>query len=132
MLKFFEIFVPTNRESTYHHDNKLKQVEKSLKLKETRMHEYHIEPILSLISLPKSPYQYGRPFEMKRYFVLTPQKKYNGTFVKSIVPFKEEDENRAITAWIYKEETPVDLTEQSCEITPEKYGPSLKLMKHFG
>lgn len=96
------------------------------------MGEYDIELVLSLTSLPKSPHHYGRPSEVKRPFVLTPQTKYDGTFVKAIVPLKEEAKNRAIVAWIYKEETPVDLIEQSQEITPQKYGPGLKIIKHFG
>ena len=40
MLKAAENFVPSNRESTEYHDNKLKQIEKSLKLMETGMGEY--------------------------------------------------------------------------------------------
>ena len=82
------------------------------------MGEYHIEPIMSLTYLPKSPRHYGRPSEVKRPFVLTPQTKYDGTFIKAIILIEEESENRAITAWIYKEETPVDLTEESHRITP--------------
>lgn len=89
------------------------------------MSEYHIEPLMSLTSLPESPYYYGRPSEVKRPFVLTPQTKYNGTFVKDFVTLKEEAENRDFNAWIYKEETLVDLTKQSHEITPKKYSPSL-------
>ena len=34
-------------------------------------------------------------------------------------------ENRAIATWIYRDEVPIDLTEQAREITPKKYGPSL-------
>ena len=49
-----------------------------------------------------------------------------------VPPLEEKSENRAIAAWIYKEETLVDLTEQSREITCEKYDPGLKLMKRFG
>ena len=69
---------------------------------------------------------------MKRPFVLTTKTNYNYTFFKDIVPLKEEDENRAIVAWIYKEETPAGLIEQSHEITSKKYGPGLKIMKCFG
>lgn len=93
------------------------------------MGEYHIEPVLSLTSLLESPRHYGRPSKVKRPFVLTPQTKYNGTFFKAIIPLEEESENRAIASWIYKEETPIDLIEQSHEITPKKYGKGLKLMK---
>ena len=96
------------------------------------MGEYHIELVLSLTSLLESPHHYRRPSKEKRPFVLPPQTKYDGTLVKATIPLEEEAENRTIVAWIYKEETLVDLTEQSHEITPEKYGPGLKLMKHFG
>ena len=44
MLKVVENFVPSNRESTDYHENKLKQIEKSLKLTEIRMGEYQITP----------------------------------------------------------------------------------------
>lgn len=64
--------------------------------------------------------------------MLTPQTKYNCTFVKATVPLEDESENRAIAAWIYKEEIPVDVTEQAQEITPEKYESGLRLMKCFG
>lgn len=132
MLKAAESFIPANRESTDYHDTKLNQIEQSFKLKETSMGEYDIEPVLSLTSLPKSPHHYGRPSEAKKPFVLTPQTKYNGTFVNATVPLEDESENRTISAWLYKEETPVDITEQAREITPDKYGPGLRLMKHFG
>ena len=71
MLKSVEIFVPTNRESTNHHDDKTKNIEKSLKLTKIGMGEYHIEPILSLTSLLESPYHYGKPSKEKRPFVLS-------------------------------------------------------------
>ena len=58
--------------------------------------------------------------------------KFNGTFVKAIVPLQDESENRAITAWLYKDEVPIDLIEQAREITPKKYGLGLRLMKHYG
>ena len=64
--------------------------------------------------------------------MLTPQTKYDGTFVQATVPLEDESENRAISTWLYKEETPVDIIEQAQEITPKKYGPGLRLMKHFG
>ena len=85
-------------------------MEKLLKLTQIGMGEYHIEPILSLTSLPESPHHYGRPSKVKRHFVLKPQTKYNDTFVKATIPLKEESEKRAIFAWIYKEEALVDLT----------------------
>ena len=132
MLKAVENFIPSSRESTDYHETKLKQIEQSFKLKETSMGEYHIEPMLSLTSLLESLHHYGRPLEEKKSFVLTPQTKYNGTFVKDTIPLEDESENRTIFAWLYKEETPVDITEQAREITPEKYGPSLRLMKLFG
>ena len=132
MLEVAKKFVPTNRESFDYHDKKMKQIEQSLQLKEIGMGEYHIEPVLSLTSLLESPNHYMRPFEAKRPFVLTPQTKYNGNFVKAIVPLKEKSENRVISAWLYKEDTPIDLIEQACEITPEKYSLGLKLMKCFG
>lgn len=111
MLKFVANFVPTNRESTDYHDNKLKKIEHSLKLKETGMGEYQMEHILSLTSLCESPHHYGRPSKVKRPFVLKPQTKYNGKFFKATIPLEEETENRVIVAWIYKEETIVDLIE---------------------
>ena len=85
------IFLPAlatfaNRESIDYHDNKLKKIEQSLQLKETRMGEYQMEPVLSLTTLPESPRHYGRPFEVKKPFVLTPQTKYNGTFSKLQFP----------------------------------------------
>lgn len=98
----------------------------------TRMGKYQIEPVLSLISLPESLCHYGRPSEAKKTFMLTPQTKYNRTFVKATVPLEDESENRAISTWLYKEETLVDIIEQAQEITPKKYGPGLQLMKHFG
>lgn len=72
MLKATENFVPANRESTDYHDNKLKQIEQSFKLKETSTGKYQIEPVLSLTSLPKSLRHYGRPSEEKKPFMLTP------------------------------------------------------------
>ena len=66
MLKATENFVPSNRESTEYHDNKLKQIKKSLKLTETRMGEYQITPFLSLTALPESPRHYGRLSEAKK------------------------------------------------------------------
>lgn len=67
----------------------------------------------SLTSLPESLHHYGRPLEKKKPFVLTPQTKYNGTFVKAIVPLEDESKNRAIFAWLYKEETLIDTTEKA-------------------
>ena len=77
------------------------------------MGEYHMEPMLSLTSIPESPRHFGRPSVAKKPFVLTPQTKFNGSFVKAIVPLEDENENRAIAAWLYKEESPVDLIEQA-------------------
>ena len=110
MLKPTKNFVLANRESIDNHDRNLKKIEQSLKLKETRMGEYHRDLILSLTSLPESPHHYGRPPKVKRPFVLKPQTKYNDTFFKAIVPLEKESENRAIVVWIYKEETIVNLT----------------------
>lgn len=109
-MKSTKIFVPYHRKSIDHHDDKLKQIEKSLKLTETRMDEYHIEPILSSTSLPESPHHYGRPSEVKRPFILSPKTRFKGTFVKDTMPLEEEDKDRAIATWIYREETWVDLT----------------------
>ena len=75
------------------------------------MGEYQIELVFSLTSLLESSHHYGRPSEVKRPFVLTPQNKYNGTFVKAIVPLKDENEKKSIIVWLYKEETLADLTE---------------------
>ena len=72
MLKDAEKFIPTNRESSDYHDKKLKQIEKSFKLKETGMGEYHIKLVLSLTSLPESPHHYDRHSEAKKPFVLIP------------------------------------------------------------
>lgn len=66
MKKYLENFVLANRESTDYHDNKLKQIEQSLKLRETRMGEYQIEQVFSLTSLPESPRHYGRSSKVKR------------------------------------------------------------------
>ena len=96
------------------------------------MGEYQIAPVLSLTALPESPRYYGRPSEAKKPSLHTPQTKYDGTFVKATVPLEDESENRAIAAWIYRDEVPADLTEQAREITPEKYGPGLRLMKRYG
>lgn len=104
MLKKIESFVLANRESMDHHVNKIKEMEKPLNLIEIGMREYHIEPILSLTSLPESPSHYWRPSEVKRPFVLSPQTKFNGAFVKATIPLEEEDENRALIVWLYKEE----------------------------
>jgi hypothetical protein len=132
MLKAAETLIPANHESTDYHNNKLKEIEQSFKLKEAGMGEYHVEPVLSLTSLLESPWHYGKPSEAKKSFVLTPQTKYNGTFVKATVPLEDESGNRAIAAWLYKEMTPIDLTEQAREITPEKYGHGLMILNHFG
>ena len=75
------------------------------------MGEYQIAPVLSLTALPESPYHYGRSSEEKKPLLHTSQTKYDGTFVKAIVPLEDESENRVIAAWLYKDETPVDLTE---------------------
>ena len=96
MLKAVENFVPSNRESTEYHDNKLKQIEKSLKLIETGMGEYQIAPVLSLTTLPESPRHYGRPSKANKPSLKTPRTKYGDTFVKAIVPLEDESENRAI------------------------------------
>lgn len=77
------------------------------------MREYHIELVLSLTSLLESPHHYGKPSEAKKSFMLTPQTKYNGTFFKATIPLEDESENRAIVAWIYREQTPVDLIEKA-------------------
>ena len=103
MLKAMENFVPKNRESTEYHENKLKEIEQSLKLTKTGMGTYQIAPVLSLTALPESPRHYGRPSEEKKPSLQTPQTKYNGTFVAADVPLEDESENRAIAAWIYRE-----------------------------
>ena len=89
------------------------------------MGEYQIAPVLSLTALPESPRHYGRPSEAKKPPLHIPQTKYDGNFVAAIVPLEDESENRAIAAWIYRDEVPADVTEQAREITPEKYGPGL-------
>ena len=96
------------------------------------MGEYQIAPMLSLTALLESPRHYGRPSEAKKPLICMPQTKYDGTFVSATVPLEEESEDRAIAAWLYKDETLVDLIEQAHQITPEKYGPGLKLMKQYG
>ena len=55
-----------------------------------------MEPVLSITSLPLSPCSYGKPLEDKRHFPPTPQKIYDGTFVKATTTLEDEDENRAI------------------------------------
>jgi len=80
----------------------------------------------------ESPCYYGRPSEAKKPVLLIPQTKYDGTFVKAIVPLEDERKNRAIAAWLYKDELLVDLIEQTHEINPKKYGPSLRLVMHYG
>ena len=75
------------------------------------MGEYQIAPVLSLTALPESPHHYGRPSEAKKSLLLTPQTKFDGTFVKTTVPLEDESENRAIATWLYKDEVLVDLTE---------------------
>ena len=49
-----------------------------------------------------------------------------------MTPLKEEDENRAITAWIYNEELESEKASSSHQIDIEYYGKGLHLMKHFG
>lgn len=107
-------------------------MEKTLKLKETRMGEYQIEPVLSLTFLLESPYHYGRPSKMKRPSPISPKNVFNDAFVQATIPLEDDNENRAIVSWLYKEEVPADLTIQSPEITFEKYGQVLKLMKCLG
>ena len=96
------------------------------------MGEYQIARVLSLTALLESPRHYGRLSKAKKPLLHTSQTKYDGTFVTAIVPLEDESENRAIDAWIYKDEVPIDLTEQASEITPEKYDLGLGLMKHYG
>lgn len=81
MLKSSDSFAPTNQESTKNHVNKIKDMKNSLKLKETGMREYQIEPLLSLTSLPLSPCHYGRPFEEKKPFAVPPKTIFDGTFM---------------------------------------------------
>ena len=65
MLKFSDTFFPTNKYSIKNHFNKMKDMEKTLKLKETGIRKYQIELVLSLVSLPISPHHYERVFEEK-------------------------------------------------------------------
>ena len=81
-----------------YHDDRLKQIECSLQLKETGMGEYQIAPVLSLTALPESPHHYGRPSKAKKPPIHTPQTKYDGTFVTANIPLEEESEDRAIVA----------------------------------
>ena len=55
-----------NRESTEYYENKLKEIEKSLKLTEIGMGTYQIAPVLSLTTLPESPRHSKRPSEAKK------------------------------------------------------------------
>ena len=75
------------------------------------MGEYQIAPVLSLTALLESPRHYGRPSEVKKPSLQMPQTKYNGTFVASDVPLEDESENRAIAAWIYRDEVQANLIE---------------------
>ena len=76
-------------------------MEKTLKLKDTSMGGYQMEPIVSITSLPLSPRSYGKPSEDERPSPPTPQKIYDGTFVQSTIPLEDEDEDISITTWIY-------------------------------
>lgn len=63
---------------------------------------------------------------------VSPNNGFDGAFVQATVPLEDEDENKAIYAWLYKYGVLINLKVQSCEITPKNYGQGLKLMKQLG
>ena len=91
-----------------------------------------MEPMLSITSLPLSPHSYGKSSEDKRPSPPNPQKIYDGTFVQAATTLKDEDENKAIVAWIYRGEDAFEQTTSSHEIDTKYYGKGLHLMKCFG
>lgn len=109
MLNYANTFILMNREYIDNHVRKFKEMEKTLKLSETRMGEYHIELVLSLTYLPESPHHYGRPSIMKRPFVVSSKTIFNVVFLKANVPLEDEDENKSIIILLYKEEVLANL-----------------------
>ena len=75
---------------------KLKNVEKSLKLKDTR--EYNLECVLSLTSLPLCHFHYWSSSKDIKSSNSQPRMVHNGAFVQEIVPLEDEDEDGAILA----------------------------------
>ena len=55
------------------------------------MEEYQMELVLSLIDLLESPCHYGRPSKAKNPLLLTPQTKFDGTFVKDTIPLEDKN-----------------------------------------
>lgn len=98
LTKTTNIFVPTNRESIELYDAKLQDMGNTLKLNDTGIGGYQIEPMLSITSLPLSPHSYGRPFEDKRPSPFNLQRIYNGAFVQDTTPLEDENENKDIAA----------------------------------
>lgn len=92
---------------------------------------YEIEPILSLISLPTSPKQYGRPFENHKLSTTLAKIIYDGTFVQSSTSLKNEIEEAVAFEWLYKE---VDENRevQCYEISLEQYGKGYKIVQQMG
>lgn len=63
--------------------------------------------------------------------MVKPKTIFDDTSVQSNVPLEDEDEDKAIVAWIYRGEDTTATKTQKYEITLEKYGQGLKIMKHL-
>ena len=96
-----------------------------LKLKDTSMGGDQIELVLLITYLPLSPHSYGRPSPSNPWTI------YDGTFVQATTPLEDEDENKAIATWIYREKDTSKQDTSPHEINTEYYGKGLHLMKCF-
>lgn len=66
---------------------------------------------------------------MNRPSMVSPKIVFDGVCVHETIPLEDKDENKVVVSWLYKEEVLANLTVQSREITLEKYGQGLKLIK---
>lgn len=128
-----DAFVPNNRAASVAKilESLLKDLEKKLRITNTRMDGYKIEPILSLTSRPPSPRQSGKPSKGMRPQTSTPKVIYDGTFIQSSTSLASEIEGDDVLKSFFKEDS-ADKEIRHCEISPTQYGLGYKMLQHMG
>lgn len=133
LTKGVDTFMPHNRATSIDESPKdlMKNLEKKLKITNTGMDDYKIEPILSLVSLPPSPKQLGKPSKAMRTQTLTPNIIYDGLFVHSSTSLVDEIEEDVVLKWLFKEDSQNEEV-RHFDISPTQYGPSYKMIQRMG
>lgn len=128
-----DAFLPHNRAASMSEslETLLKDLEKKLKITNTGMDRYKIEPVLSLMSPPPSPRQSRKPSDVMNPHTSTPNIIYDGLFIQSSTFVVDEIEKDVVLKWFFKEDS-TNKEIRHCEISLTRYGPGYKMIQRMG